>query len=194
MGGKFTWCNGQWDGYTIWERLDRAVATINWLEKVPDTRVVHLECGPSDQKPIVIFPIGIPKKCQRPWGFEHIWLEEEGCHASVESVWNQVVLGDPMKKVETKISKCQANLKWWSSKSFGNVTKQLKEKKKRSYGGQRKMRSGCTMEGVLKLKKEINELLVKEEKMWKQRSKALWLREGDKNTCYFHGRAIQRFR
>ena len=56
------------------------------------------------------------------------------------------------------------------------------------------MRSGCTMEGVLKLEKEINELLVKEEKMWKQRSKALWLREGDKNTCYFHGRATQRFR
>ena len=36
------------------------------------------------------------------------------------------------------------------------------------------------MEGVLKLKKEINELLVKEEKMWKQRSRALRLHEGDK--------------
>ena len=107
------------------------MATIDWLEKFSDTRVVHLECGPSDQKPIVIFPIGVPKKCQRPWRFEHIWLEEEGCHALVESAWNQAVLGDPMKKVETKISKCQANLKWWSSKSFGNVTKQLKEKKEK---------------------------------------------------------------
>ena len=47
---------------------------------------------------------------------------------------------------------------------------------------------------VLKLKKEINELLVKEEKMWKQRSRALWLHEGDKNTRYFHSRATQRFR
>ena len=36
------------------------------------------------------------------------------------------------------------------------------------------------MEGVLKLKNEINELLVKEEKMWKKRSKALWLHGGDK--------------
>lgn len=132
LGGKFTWCNGQWDGHTVWERLDRAVATIDWLEKFSDTRVVHLECGSLDHKPIVIFPNGIPKKCQRPWRFEHMWLGEEGCHASVESAWNQAVLGDPMKRVETKITKCQANLKWWSSKSFGNVTKQLKEKKQRS--------------------------------------------------------------
>ena len=36
------------------------------------------------------------------------------------------------------------------------------------------------MEGVLKLKKEINELLVKEEKTWKKRSKALCLHRGDK--------------
>ena len=62
VGGKFTWCNGQRDGYTIWERLDRAVATIDWLEKFSDTKVVHLECGSSDHKPIVIFPTGIPKK------------------------------------------------------------------------------------------------------------------------------------
>ena len=105
------------------ERLDRAVATIDWLEKFPNTKVVHLECGSSDHKPIVIFPTGIPKKNQRPWRFEHMWLEEGGCHASVEAVWNQNVLGDPMKKVEIKIDKCQINLKWWSRMDFGNVTK-----------------------------------------------------------------------
>ena len=123
VGGKFTLCNGQRDGYTIWERLNRAVATIDWLEKFPDTKVVHLECGSSDHKPIVIFPTGIPKKNQRPWRFEHMWLEEGGCHAFVEAAWNQNVLGDPMKKVEIKIDKCQINLKWWSRMDFGNVTK-----------------------------------------------------------------------
>ena len=50
------------------------------------------------------------------------------------------------------------------------------------------------MNWVLRLKKEINDLLSKEEKMWKQRSRALWLHEGDNNTRYFHSQATHRLK
>ena len=35
-----------------------------------------------------------------------------------------------MDNVAGKIHKCQTSLKWWSKKSFGNVTRQRNEKKK----------------------------------------------------------------
>ena len=123
MGGKYTWCNGQREGYKIWERINRAVATIDWIEKFPNTKIVHLECGTSDHKPIMIFPTGIPKKIQRPWRFEQMWIEEEGCQASVEAAWREPAKGCPMEQVELKLKSCQANLKWWSRNSFSNVTK-----------------------------------------------------------------------
>ena len=47
---------------------------------------------------------------------------------------------------------------------------------------------------VLRLKKDINGLLVRDEKMWKQQSRALWLHEEDKNTHCFHCHATHRFR
>ena len=46
----------------------------------------------------------------------------------------------------------------------------------------------------MRLKKEISKLLVREELMWKQRSRSLRLQEGDNNTRYFHSRASHQFR
>ena len=49
------------------------------------------------------------------------------------------------------------------------------------------------MDRIHRLKWEINGLLIEEEKMWKQRSRTLWLQEGDQNTRFFHNRAFHRF-
>ena len=42
------------------------------------------------------------------------------------------------------------------------------------------------------LKREINILLDDEELYWGQRAKAHWLKEGDKNTKFFHAQASER--
>ena len=44
------------------------------------------------------------------------------------------------------------------------------------------------------LQEEINLLLDKEATMWRQRAKILWLKDGDKNTKFFHSKASQRRR
>ena len=123
-----------------------------------------------------------------------MWIEEEGCHESVEAAWRELAHGSPMEQVEWKLKSCQVNLKWWSKNSFGNVTKQLREKKEKLKKEEDAAIRGGPMDGVLNLKREISDLLRKEEKMWKQRSRALWLHEGDKNTRYFHSRATHRYR
>ena len=53
---------------------------------------------------------------------------------------------------------------------------------------------GGSLEAVKTLRAEINLLLKKEEKMWRQRSRSIWLKDGDRNTKYFHGCASQRRR
>jgi hypothetical protein len=47
-------------------------------------------------------------------------------------------------------------------------------------------------EHILKTKRELDELLYREEMMWLQRSHITWLKEGDRNTKIFHRKAIGR--
>ena len=106
----------------MWERLDRAVGMVDWLSMFPATKVVHLECGTSDQKPIMIHLLGIPKRVNKPWWFEQLWMRDGGCREVIEVAWSHDYHGNSMSRVEGKVERCQKNLKWWSKVAFGNVT------------------------------------------------------------------------
>lgn len=48
------------------------------------------------------------------------------------------------------------------------------------------------VEDLENLKVSLNKLWECDESYWRQRSRVLWLRQGDKNTSYFHKTAAQR--
>lgn len=86
-GNKFTWCNGQGEGHMVWERLDRAVSTVDWLAMFLVTKVVHLESGTLDHKLIMIYLEGFPKRVNKPWRFEQMWMRDESCREVIEDAW-----------------------------------------------------------------------------------------------------------
>ena len=82
---KFTWCNGHGEGHTVWERLDKAVGSVEWMDMFLASKGVHLECGTSDHKPLMILLASIPKKSNKLWRFEQMWMEDVGCREVVEN-------------------------------------------------------------------------------------------------------------
>lgn len=47
--------------------------------------------------------MGIPKRRQKLWRFEQMWLEDEGCKDIVELAWGKAFPYRPIDQVEGKI-------------------------------------------------------------------------------------------
>ena len=194
-GSKFTWRKHYANGQSIWERLDRALCTNEWLQQFGSTRVFHLNYCSSYHNPFWIFPNGMdPPPLSRPFRFKEMWLSDEGCGRVVEAVWHDQVQCDASHQVMKKVDKCGFELTLWSHRHFGNVRRELKEKKKLLEKAEQVAVHTGNNYRIKELKNEVTELMIKENMMWRQRAKIFWLIGGDKNMKYFHNWATQRHR
>ena len=195
VGNHFTWSKHFKDGHSIWERLDQGLANDSWFLKFPGSIVQHLQCISSDHCPLLINLLGLdplPKK--RIFRFEEMWLSDERCAEMVEASWSSYFVGHRDSDILRRVEICGRDLAWWNHNIFSNVRKELKTKKALLV----EAKSATIVSGqngrVKELKEEINILLDREARMWSQRSRTLWLKNGDNNTKIFHCQATKRHR
>ena len=87
---------------------------------------------------------------------------------------------------------CAADLSRWNSAVYGQIPKKIQDKRNRLNAlAMRENDEDLSLE-INRLRGELNDLLDDEEMYWGQRAKAHWLKEGDKNTKFFHAQASER--
>ncbi|XP_074293296.1 uncharacterized protein LOC141620279 [Silene latifolia] len=153
-------------------------------------QLVHLSREWSDHAPIkvILQRSGIDmQERSKLFRFEQIWVGENGCEDAVRRAWDL----DTGDLLET-INRCDFKLNEWKGVSIGKILRDLKKKRSRldrlNAGG----RSLQLVKERQQLVCDIAHLLRQEEFFWRQRSRALWLRDGDRNTKFFHRKAGQR--
>ena len=160
IGPNFTWAKHYNDGHSIWERLDRGLASNLWFLRFLGTQVHHLPCLSSDHCPLFINPSGIEiPSYKKPFRFEEMWLSDSGCGEVVETAWRSCVSLDPNKEILGKIEKCGKDLTWWNYNVFGNVRRELKKKRDMLVEEEAvALRIGSNV-WIRELQREINELM-----------------------------------
>ncbi|XP_038979184.1 uncharacterized protein LOC120109519 [Phoenix dactylifera] len=161
-GPHFTWCNNRLGMARVWERIDRVYAMPGWLQRFPDFLVRHLPRIASDHCPVLV-STPYTFPVHCPFRFEKVWLSYPRSWEVVREAWQMPVRGDVMYRVTRKLEQPDADCN-------GGIRRRLGI----SSGGWRRRRHPLPG-GVLEAKVQIQ-----------------WIREGDRNTRFFHQSTIIR--
>ena len=104
-GLPFTWCNNRRGNATTWLRLDRCMATNDWLLRFDSAVIDHMECTTSDHKPIYLNTQAeiAPRPRQKIFRFEDMWRMDPRCEPTVTKAWMPKIRGSPIAQVKEKI-------------------------------------------------------------------------------------------
>ncbi|KAL0439197.1 UNVERIFIED_CONTAM: hypothetical protein Slati_2402700 [Sesamum latifolium] len=193
VGNKFMWCNRREAPATVRVCLDHACATTDWCHRFPNSRVVTDVARGSDHSPLIIHLEADPERqSQRRrnfFRFEAMWTRDDGCEKLIRTLWSSGPSESAGQRVLQNLANTKAGLISWDKSHFGHVRRWVKELEERLIELDMEPITSFTRQRKEIMRRGLEELLSREEILWKQHGKAQWLWDGDTNTAYFHARA-----
>ncbi|CAA0828300.1 Unknown protein, partial [Striga hermonthica] len=192
-GYQFTWTNNRRAEEWVEAKLDRVFGSFDWLMANPRVFSWTEEKSASDHMLLIVDTVGKAIKRGKRFQFDKRWLKREGIKEMVEKVWKENFSGTPMFIVKEKVKSTRVSLLKWSSKFKTQNQQKISELNKELE--EIKLKQGWDQwEAKERLRKELNDAHEQEEVFWQQKSRNMWLREGDRNTRFFHAITAQRRR
>ncbi|XP_027076005.1 uncharacterized protein [Coffea arabica] len=184
-GLSWTWSK-LWEGEgEIKQRLDRALASVDWCEVFKDARVTHIEVEASDHNIILLETEPRIRKPKRRFHFDPRWLQYREVEGLIQEAWGKNQVGSRGVRISRKIKQCRMSLSAWSRTLKLNSRIEIKRIKEEIQDS--RTRNGSdNKETIRMLRKQLFDAYKQEELYWNQRARIKWLQNGDKNTTYFH--------
>ncbi|XP_050259924.1 uncharacterized protein LOC126704995 [Quercus robur] len=186
IGPFFTWSNRREGLTNIRQRLDQCLCDQEWQTLFPKAGIRHLVNANFDHNPILLDTHMENTYLLKPFRFEAMWTKDESSKEVIESAWQTRVDGPQSLKLAKKLEATRRDLKRWNKSCFGSSREKIKELEQKIAQIQSLEATKENLELEASLSLELDEWLAREDLKWKQKSREIWIREGDQNTRFFH--------
>ncbi|KAF4357437.1 hypothetical protein F8388_011175 [Cannabis sativa] len=170
----------------ILQKLDRCLANADWVNLFPNHHkalVLNTNFDNSMEK-------GIINQRSR-FHFEEVWADEQECGDIIEKEWTSRECCNSDWDFKSKTQKCGNKLQSWNTMKRKELYARVKESKKKVEDLTKNINAENW--GTLKVEeRDLNAIMGKHERYWRQRSRAVWMKSGDKNSKKIHLKASAR--
>lgn len=188
LGDPYTWCNNQQGRARIWLRLDRLLLNPAAHQFFPQCQITHLPRILSDHSPLLIQEANATRP-RGPFRFQKHWGQEPDCASLIEQQWVTALGGPPWSIFHRKLSLVKHQLIPWSkdrAKQRQHSLLELERSVTRLEAAAQLDSSAATLSRLADAQQAYSHLLGIEEGILKEKSRVKWLKEGDRNSAFFH--------
>ncbi|CAA0806346.1 Unknown protein, partial [Striga hermonthica] len=191
VGYRYTWCNNRSSEGMVEEALDRGFGSMDWMAEFPNASILTKARSGSDHSMILLTTGNKQGKTKSRFHFDKRWLSKEGIKEVVQKAWLIPTHGTPFYKLKEKIKNTRKALLIWSANFKTQNQSQIDSLTKKLEALQED-KINENWEAWNSTRKELEKAYKMEEIFWQQKARVHWLKEGNKNTKFFHAYTLSR--
>ena len=146
----------------------------------------------SDHSPILLNIVVDTNHQPRPFRFFSAWFRDPTCKDVINEAWQTDIRGSKSYQLVQKSKLSKIALKQWNISSFGITHTRIKELTAQLDYLHSQPPTSNMLELQKSLESALDEQFIRDEEIWKQKSKEVWLHHGDTNSKFFHLSTIHR--
>lgn len=158
----------------------------------PNATITHYPITASDHSPLLLSLFVSIEAAPKPFKFEGFWLQDDSCLGVVTKAWNSVGGFGYGQMLFHKIRATRFALRRWNKYVFGNIQMAIRRVKGQLEYFQQAAPTSQNLYAAKQLSLELDEHLRREESLWRQKSREMWLVSSDLNTKFYHASTVIR--